>query len=199
MASRVSCFAERGGNIASTKAALMRAWTSQPEKPAAIIIHVGTNDIGRLSCLTLRDQIADLWTFMSCLSKGIKPTWSDMLPKAGLRQAGDVSDTDCMRIDRIRRDTNRFTRRLCTRAGGRFITHPSITLDNKHLYRDDGLHLSNAGCCRFMQDLVQVFDSVSLYTTPIRSLGWRRQFKTASLGGCSTENGLKLISLSTVG
>lgn len=162
MAARVSCFAERGGTIASTKASLMKAWTSHQEPPAAIIIHVGTNDMGRSSCLALREQLADLWTFISCMSNEIKPIWSDMLPKAGLRHAGDLNPEDCQRIDRIRKDTNRFVRRLSTRYGGSFVTHPAITLDKTHLFRDDGLHLSNAGCHRFMGDFHQIFSRFAI-------------------------------------
>lgn len=157
MAARVVCFAVRGANISSTKASLMAAWTSQAVKPAAIVIHVGTNDLGQLTCIKLREQLADLWTLLSCMLPTTRLIWSDIIPKAGLRTAGDVGALDCQRIDRMRRDTNRFARRLCTRHGGRFVTHPEITLEKAHLYRADGLHLSNAGCHRFMRDFDEIF------------------------------------------
>lgn len=148
------------GSIGATpetlKLFLMSIWPHHGGRPPrTVIIHVGANNIGSLSAFAQRQQLESLWEFLPCLSAypHTEFIWSDILPKLGARQAGDLTPDTLRKLDRVRRDVNRFARRLSVRLGGRYIAHPSFSLATPWLYRHDGTHLAEAGCQLFAQDV----------------------------------------------
>lgn len=147
---RLEFIGGRGATPRSIKLLLAKGWP-QPS-PRYAIVHVGTNNIGQLPAYCQRQELESLFEFLPCLSDTTEFIWSDILPKASLGQAGDLSPQRKHLIDKIRKDLNRFGRRLCRRQGGRFIKHPAINLWDTQLFRPDGIHLSAAGCELLVQD-----------------------------------------------
>ena len=102
----------------------------------------------------MRAQIDDLWTFLQCLPGETLFLYSDMVPRPQGANRDDFDEDSVKRVDRRRKDANRFGRRLSVRTGGGFISHPGIGIDTPYLFRSDGLHLSEEGCQVFMRDIV---------------------------------------------
>lgn len=152
---RFVSFCQRGARLQDIKVATERAWRTWGP-PATAIIHVGTNELCRRGCRELRDAFDDLWMFIRCLPGNTTFLYSDMVPRPQGGGPDDWRPDDVRIVDRRRRDTNRFVRRLSARQGGGFIKHPDIALDEPHLFRGDGLHLSVEGCRLFMRDIVSV-------------------------------------------
>lgn len=153
---RLQFHGSRGATPESLRLFLSSVWPRHEPRPRTIIIHVGTNNLGNLPARGQRAALESLWEFISCLSDDPQTEfiWSDILPKTGVRRPGDVTPQQLKTLDRVRRDVNRFARRLATRQGGRFITHPSFSLETPHLLRADGIHLSTAGFESFVHDLL---------------------------------------------
>lgn len=141
----------RGATPRSLKMLLATVWPKHYQ-PTHVVVHVGTNNLGRLPCRSQREELESLWEFLPCLSETTEFIWSDMLPKSSLRHAGDLTAQQIRGMERARRDINRFARRLSVRTGGRFIKHPDIKLSDKHLFRPDGIHLSAAGLELLIRD-----------------------------------------------
>lgn len=149
-------FGSRGATPETLKLFLMSVWPRHGRPPRTVVIHVGTNNLGNLPARSQRAALESLWEFIPCLSDNPSQTeiiWSDILPKSGVNRAGDVTLQQLQTLDRVRRDVNRFARRMSIRNGGRFIDHPSFSLAVPHLYRADGIHLSPTGCEMFVHDI----------------------------------------------
>jgi len=150
---RLAFSSDRSATPQSLKLLLARSWPQQ-RPPKYVVVHVGSNNLGRLSALRQREDIASLWEFLPCLSDTTEFIWSDILPRASLRRPGDLSLDQLRNLDRVRREVNRYGRRLAVRAGGRFVKHMRIPLPFKHLFRSDGVHLSEAGQGLFVRDFL---------------------------------------------
>jgi len=153
---RLEFHGKRGATVESLKPYLMSVWPPRHHQPPrTVIIHVGTNNLGgRHTARELREQLESLWDLLPCLSRRTTFLWSDILPKSGLCHAGDIPVSQVLSLDKVRRDVNRFARRLSVRGGGAFISHPNFTLPMSHLLRSDGIHLSERGCQLFVRDLL---------------------------------------------
>jgi lysophospholipase L1-like esterase len=144
----------RGATISTLKPLLLSLWPTGGPPPPTVVIHAGCNDLSNSAAVEQRAQIQALWAFLGDLSPETEFIWSDILPKAGRYCAGDTLPGELQRMERVRKDTNRFARRMSMRRGGRFIPHPLITNSNE-LYRPDGIHLSPAGQEIFVGDLLR--------------------------------------------
>jgi len=141
---------ERGATPRTLKLLLARVWPKR--SPRFAVVHVGSNNLGNLSAHNQRQELQSLWEFLPCVSEETEFIFSDILPKAGLRHVGDLTPHQSRKVDVVRRETNRFARRLSIRHGGRFIKHPSIQLSCEWLFRPDGIHLTDKGCQLLIQD-----------------------------------------------
>jgi len=150
---RLEFIGGRGATPQSLKLMLARSWPKQ-HAPRHVVVHVGSNNLGRLSALCQREEIASLWEFLPCLSETTEFIWSDILPRASLNYTGDLTPERLRKVDLVRQEVNRFGRRLALRQGGRFIKHPSIQLKHSQLFRPDGIHLSEAGQACLIGDLL---------------------------------------------
>jgi len=150
---RLEFLAGRGATPRSLKLLLAKGWPKR-QPPRHAVVHIGSNNVGRLSALRQREEIASLWEFLPCLSETTEFIWSDILPRSCLQQPGDWPPEQLRRVDLVRQQVNRFARRLCLRQRGRFIKHPSLQVCDQ-LFRPDGIHLSDAGQECFVLDLLR--------------------------------------------
>ena len=117
--------------------------------PEAIVIHVGSNDLG---LMTKSDLLS--WCRRIILStRNLLPwtviMWSAVLPRVAYPQANSQAA-----IDKVRKEMNRFVRLLFRGPNACvFIAHPYIRWDSKVMFREDGVHLSDTGCSHLLDDM----------------------------------------------
>lgn len=141
----------RGANIQQIKRTLMTAWMARSADPDVVILHIGSNDLGQIACREFRDQLESLWDFVQCLSMRCEWVWSDILPRTNIR---NMRPDGFGALEKVRKQINRFARRLCARHGGRFLKHPEFSAsDWTGLFISDGIHLSDGGNVLFLQSL----------------------------------------------
>ena len=114
--------------------------TTNATHPVCILIHAGTNDIGRMKKQKLREMEETL-SRVRVLSPRSIVIWSEILPRRSYR---GFSRQGQPRIERIRLAMNKWARAVCHRSGGTssVVGHASVRHDRESLYRNDGIHLS---------------------------------------------------------
>ena len=118
--------------------------------PSLIILHVGTNDIGKLTKKQLLMAVADAVYGMSHIFPSARIIWSDILP----RVAYDGFPKDKQNIpDRLRRAANKYARSAIKRINGASILHPQITYTRSALFYRDGVHLLDKGTDIFLDNI----------------------------------------------
>ncbi|XP_066475283.1 uncharacterized protein [Tiliqua scincoides] len=118
--------------------------------PHIIVIHLGENDLGQRTTLSLRLQACSDILHISQCFRGMVILWSDLLPRRVWRYASNVK-----KIELARKKVNSYVRRAVLRHGGGVISHPGISYDVPQLFRSDGVHLSVFGNDVFLRDLQQ--------------------------------------------
>ncbi|XP_072176455.1 uncharacterized protein, partial [Diadema setosum] len=107
-----------------------------------ILVHVGTNDVGRGRKRELMLLLNSTLSGLHDLLPNARLIWSNILPR---REYYPYSDDDQPRIDRTRLALNKCARSICRRMGGYFVEHPEIRHEHAALFRRDGIHLSPDG------------------------------------------------------
>ena len=118
--------------------------------PSLIILHVGTNDIGKLPKKQMLMAVADAVYGMSRVFPSARIIWSDILP----RVTYDNFPLGKQNIpDKVRRAANKYARSTSKRTNGTSIPHPQITYTRSDLFYRDGVHLLDKGTDIFMDDI----------------------------------------------
>ena len=113
--------------------------------PRAIMLHLGSNDIGSVRCNVLRQVFRrDILALAKMFPTAVLMV-SAMLPR--MAWSASISRD---KVEKKRKLLNRFLRRLISYIGGSFITHEEITTDTPGFYFRDGIHLSDVGCDMFL-------------------------------------------------
>lgn len=118
--------------------------------PQVIVVHLGENDLGQRTSMSLRLQARKDFNSLVRQFPGITILWSDMLPRRVWQWASSVK-----RIEVARKRVNAYLGRVIMELGGAAIHHPSIGFEEPALYRGDGVHLSPMGYGRFLSELQQ--------------------------------------------
>jgi len=142
----VSFHGFRGADVEHFKALMLKRWCMSPRRPDVVVVHIGTNNLGKTPAARLRDELDGLWTLLGCMSEQTVFLWSDILPRRDLCSPHP--------LDAIRKGTNRFGRRIASRAQGDFVSHPGINVADEVLFRRDGLHLSDRGQYIFIREIL---------------------------------------------
>ncbi|KAL8566662.1 hypothetical protein ACOMHN_055599 [Nucella lapillus] len=136
-----------GLQLSQLRASLDEAINQTP--PAYLVLHTGTNDIGRLN---LKEWILELTTgvlYIRARWPNTHVIWSDMLPrlawKYNMAQPG---------AENARKRNQRRARALAYQESGSVIHHPHI-LPNYDCLLQDGVYLSDLGQDIFHSDLVE--------------------------------------------
>ena len=115
-----------------------------------ILVHVGTNDVGRGRKRELMLLLNSTLSGLHDLLPNARLIWSNILPR---REYYPYSDDDQPRIDRTRLALNKCARSICRRMGGYSVEHPEIRHEHAALFRRDGIHLSPDGNELFLRSL----------------------------------------------
>lgn len=118
--------------------------------PQILLIHLGSNDLGQRTTLSLRRQASEDFVAIQQLWPGVQLLWSEQLPRRAWRHARSVR-----RIDVARKRLNAYIGNRVAAQGGGVVRHPMIGWKDAHLFRPDGVHLSNEGNVLFLKDLQQ--------------------------------------------
>ena len=143
----------RGDHLQDTCQKLCTRLRSTPAPPDAVIVHVGSNDLGETPLKVLRQQLRDGVNdaFQACPEARI--VWSDIIPRRSVRNSCSMK-----RIEHTRKKFNRFARALCVRQAGGYIRH-TINQSSNDLFGRDGVHLSDAGNDILLKDWVAAIEN----------------------------------------
>ena len=119
--------------------------------PAYILLHAGTNDIGRAQKHELRKLVQDTFQRVHELLPQTRIVWSEILPRRAYR---GFSREEQPKIERVRLSMNKLARAVCRRTGDVTVGHPSIRHEKEYLYRNDGIHLSETGIQVFLGSIM---------------------------------------------
>ncbi len=117
--------------------------------PAAIVVHLGSNDLVNRKASELHLAITEDLLRLRLLFPQTKIIWSDILPRRHWQ--GAVSSDA---IDLVRRKLNRRLANRVTELGGLRVAHPRIKASDSSMYCWDGVHLSSQGLSLFTNTIL---------------------------------------------
>lgn len=144
----VSWFARRGVRWGQLLPAVWDFISTHP--PQLLVLHLGENDLGLQSSISLRLQARSGLHRIQQWIPGTRILWSCMLPRRVWRSARSL-----VHVDRARRKLNVYMGRLAVMLGGFVIYHPKIRFSEPDLFWGEGVHLSVLGADIFLSDLQQ--------------------------------------------
>ena len=135
--------------------------------PHTLVIHIGTNDVFKLSKRDLFGSIESLIVAIRSQIPATRLVWSDIIPR--LLWYGELEPGAG---ERVRRAANARAFRVCKETGGdnRVIRHEDITQREHRLFRRDGIHLDKPGEAPFRRRLelaLQAFHTFNKAALPI--------------------------------
>ena len=122
-------------------------YTSPPDM---IIIHLGSNDLGKWPAKQCRQAIERAMALSKSILHTAHLTWSAILPR--LFYYGYERYTSQVAIDNIRKSLNKFAKRKVLKLlNASFVSHNFDTHEHKYFVRD-GIHLSDTGSDILIED-----------------------------------------------
>ena len=115
--------------------------------PKYLIVQLGSNDLGILPGFELFNRIKCSFLRCKLLSPDTTIIWSDILPRLYWHNAKSAA-----RVDSMRKVVNRKVKNFLKPEGGLVIRHPTITYNDKQLFRYDGTHLNDLGNAVLLND-----------------------------------------------
>lgn len=138
---KVQWFGRRGLHIEQFGDFLQHTWSRENSNPDAIIIHVGSNDLGKVPKKCMLHDIHRLLSGTRELLPHAIIFWSEILPRVAY--TGAIKQN---KVERARRAINRNVGGLFRSSPGGLINHPQIVWSNRDLFIHDGIHLSDTAC-----------------------------------------------------
>ncbi|XP_072849321.2 uncharacterized protein LOC140705452 [Pogona vitticeps] len=125
----------------------LTAFGSTP--PDVLVVHLGGNDLPRVPGKALILDILREFNRLHVLYPTLRIVWSTIIPRLSCRGAWSIS-----KINKARRQVNREVCRGISYNGlGSVINHHRIQISKLEYFREDGVHLSEAGLDVFLDDL----------------------------------------------
>ncbi|XP_053162519.1 uncharacterized protein LOC128349727 isoform X2 [Hemicordylus capensis] len=116
--------------------------------PDVLVLHLGENDLGKQTGLSLVQQVSSNFSTLEGLLLGLCIVWVSWLQRKVWR------GVQCVRgIERERRKASAAIGRLVVADGGVVLGQPGISAHFPQLFRPDGVHLSEAGCDLYLQNI----------------------------------------------
>uniref|UniRef100_A0ABM5GIN4 Uncharacterized protein isoform X2 n=1 Tax=Pogona vitticeps TaxID=103695 RepID=A0ABM5GIN4_9SAUR len=117
--------------------------------PDILVVHLGGNDLPQLPGKALiLDILRDLGR-LHALYPAMRICWSSIIPRLIWRGARDM-----VKVHKACRRVNKeICRGVSNRGLGSVIHHHRLQISNSEYFRDDGVHLSEAGLDIFLEDL----------------------------------------------
>ena len=141
----VTFIGKSGLQFSGLRGLLEQALVQQKCKPAIIILHLGANDICRVSALHWQTEMEAAVLYVKELFPSTQLIWSDMLPRLNWRSANSFEGGEA-----ARKKGQRKARYFVSCVGGSVIRHPYIQFG---CLMQDGVHLNEAGNAEFVDDL----------------------------------------------
>ena len=146
---RITWRGKRGLHLSGLRDYVM-SFRHAVDSPTHVVIHAGSNDLGRLIKRHFYYEVAQSVYYISTVAPNVKVLWSDILPRVSY----DTHPDSLQHIpDRIRRAVNKYARSIVRRVKGQSVKHPQFTHENRSLYYTDGVHLSDKGTSIFLNNL----------------------------------------------
>lgn len=136
----ISWSGSRGMKWAHLKHTLQYMALHKPS-PKAIVIHLGSNDLGTVKSVDLRHAMKDDIFSLFKTFPNTTLIVSALLP----RIVWDRTSIPVDKLEKKRKQLNRFLKRMVEHDNGIFVKHEDITADTVGLYFRDGVHLSDIG------------------------------------------------------
>ncbi|MCG8045583.1 MAG: SGNH/GDSL hydrolase family protein [Candidatus Thiodiazotropha endolucinida] len=126
------------------------------QSPAAIIIHLGGNDLVSWSQSKLLKAFKRHFAYISSTYPNAQIIWSDILPRENWR--GMESTTENLRrMNLKRKQVNRLGRGVAIGFGGKGIHH-ELDFSTTGLFRSDGVHLTLIGNAILLNTFEEAMD-----------------------------------------
>ena len=130
----------------------------QVSSPSHIVLHVGTNDVGRAKKQELFSLLDTTLGRLHEHFPNAHIVWSDILPR---RTYSGFSKDEQPKIDRTRRALNKHARCICRTIGGSAFNHLAIRHERHELFRRDGIHLSETGNNMILHSLIKGLENIA--------------------------------------
>lgn len=124
---------------------------SQRGCPDLLILHLGENDLVKLSGLALLQLMQRDLEVLKHRLAGACIAWTELVPRRVWRGAVKHGA-----VEKARRKVNRAMRVFCEVHGIKVISNPGLRLEERLLFRDDGVHLSTLGNAYYMMEMRDV-------------------------------------------
>ena len=118
----------------------LRPLASREVTPAAIIVHLGSNDLGSMSLKVLTGWAKTEIDWLVSTFPATEIIWSDILARQFYR--GAVSQK---KMDGCRKTYNSSLRAYIKAKGGRVIRHHGIQWNTHGIFRNDGVCMNDVG------------------------------------------------------
>lgn len=123
---------------------------SPEDPPHILVLHVGGNDIGRISSVEFRHIILRLLLAVRTLIPQVMIVWSQILPRMAWR--GEVCHKA---VNKIRVRINSKVAAEVLKINGAYLRYPEFVKSNSSLFSADGVHLSDEGNNLFLDSLTR--------------------------------------------
>ncbi|XP_078501100.1 uncharacterized protein LOC144755756 [Lissotriton helveticus] len=116
--------------------------------PDHLIIHLGENDLVTMSGLTLNKQMQLDLTVLKTNWPTTRLFWTEFIYRQSWRQARSHAA-----VEKARRKLNKAMRVFCNVMKIGVLSHDNISSSESHLFRDDGVHLSQLGMAYYLVEI----------------------------------------------
>ena len=127
------------------------------QPPEIMVIHCGGNSIGHIKLHHLRCQIKDAIFNLKIMLPNTKFIWSHILPRYSW---GYSKNSKAMNHAAVR--LNNYAASLIVGLGGKYIKYPEISWDNRGMFANDGVHLSQLGNSFFLYNLQLTLSEITM-------------------------------------
>ena len=118
----------------------LRPLAGRKVTPAAIIVHLGSNDLGSMSLKALIGWAKTEIDWLEATFPAAEIIWSDILARQFYRGADSQK-----KIEGCRKAYNSSLRTYIKAKGGRVIRHHGIQWNTHGIFRNDGVHMNDEG------------------------------------------------------
>ncbi|XP_077209517.1 uncharacterized protein LOC143845196 [Paroedura picta] len=116
--------------------------------PAVLVLHLGGNDLTKMTRVDLKFLIKTDLAALQQLLPNTHLIWSDIVQRRAWRGASSVG-----KVNRSARKINRAIGKWAAVSGARVIHHFGIVKEDETFYRPDGVHLSDWGMEVWLHDV----------------------------------------------
>ncbi|XP_053167273.1 uncharacterized protein LOC128351611 [Hemicordylus capensis] len=117
-------------------------------EPDIIVIHLGENDLGRRTGLSIIQQASSDLAILQGWIPGVRILWVNWLQCRVWRGVQNV-----LGIEKARRKSSAAIGKLARAAGGEVLRQPGLSARFPELFRPDGVHLSEVGCDLYLSNI----------------------------------------------